>query len=57
MSLGLGDIAPNFKAKTSLGVIDFYEYLGKSWGNTFLSPCRLYASLHNGTWTYSSTKR
>jgi thioredoxin-dependent peroxiredoxin len=38
MSLRLGDIAPNFKAKTSLGVIDFYEYLGKSWGILFSHP-------------------
>ncbi|MDB5017360.1 MAG: hypothetical protein JWQ84_2192, partial [Mucilaginibacter sp.] len=26
MSLRLGDKAPNFKAKTSEGEIDFYEY-------------------------------
>jgi len=38
MSLRLGDIAPNFKVKTSLGVIDFYEYLGKSWGILFSHP-------------------
>jgi len=38
MSLGLGDIAPNFQVKTSLGVIDFYEYLGKSWGILFSHP-------------------
>ena len=38
MSLRLGDIAPNFKANTSLGVIDFYEYLGKSWGILFSHP-------------------
>ena len=38
MSLRLGDTAPNFKVKTSLGVIDFYEYLGKSWGILFSHP-------------------
>lgn len=38
MSLRLGDIAPNFKAKTSLGEIDFYEYLGNSWGILFSHP-------------------
>ncbi len=38
MSLRLGDIAPNFKAKTSLGEIDFYEYLGSSWGVLFSHP-------------------
>ena len=31
MSLRLGDAAPNFKAKTSQGDIDFYEFLGDSW--------------------------
>ncbi|WP_419800628.1 peroxiredoxin [Mucilaginibacter sp.] len=38
MSLRLGDQAPNFQAKTSLGEIDFYEYLGKSWGVLFSHP-------------------
>jgi len=36
--LRLGDIAPNFKAKTSVGEIDFYEYLGDSWGVLFSHP-------------------
>lgn len=38
MSLRLGDIAPNFQAKTSLGEIDFYEYLGDGWGILFSHP-------------------
>ncbi len=38
MGLRLGDIAPNFKAKTSQGDIDFYEYLGDSWGVLFSHP-------------------
>lgn len=38
MSLRLGDIAPNFKAQTSIGEIDFYEYLGDSWGVLFSHP-------------------
>ncbi len=38
MSLRLGDTAPNFKAKTTLGEIDFYEYLGTSWGVLFSHP-------------------
>jgi alkyl hydroperoxide reductase subunit AhpC len=38
MSLRLGDPAPNFKAKTSEGEIDFYEYLGNSWGVLFSHP-------------------
>ncbi len=38
MSLRLGDVAPNFKAQTSLGEIDFYEYLGNGWGVLFSHP-------------------
>lgn len=38
MSLRLGDAAPNFKAKTSEGEIDLYEYLGDSWGVLFSHP-------------------
>lgn len=38
MSLRLGDIAPNFKAVTTFGEIDFYEYLGNSWGILFSHP-------------------
>lgn len=38
MSLRLGDPAPNFKAKTTEGEIDFYEYLGNSWGVLFSHP-------------------
>jgi len=38
MSLRLGDTAPNFKAKTSQGDIDFYEFLGDSWGVLFSHP-------------------
>ena len=38
MSLRLGDAAPNFKAMTTKGEIDFYEYLGDSWGVIFSHP-------------------
>lgn len=38
MGLRLGDIAPNFKARTSAGDIDFYEYLGTGWGVLFSHP-------------------
>lgn len=38
MSLRLGDPTPNFKAKTTEGEIDFYEYLGNSWGVLFSHP-------------------
>lgn len=38
MSLRLGDEAPNFQADTSIGKIDFYEFLGDSWGVLFSHP-------------------
>lgn len=38
MSLRLGDKAANFQAKTSTGDIDFYTYLGDSWGVLFSHP-------------------
>jgi thioredoxin-dependent peroxiredoxin len=38
MSLRLGDDAPNFKAVTTEGEIDFYEYLGNGWGILFSHP-------------------
>jgi len=38
MSLRLGDVAPNFKAQTTAGEIDFYEYLGNGWGVLFSHP-------------------
>jgi thioredoxin-dependent peroxiredoxin len=38
MSLRLGDVAPNFKAKTTEGELDFHEYLGNSWGILFSHP-------------------
>lgn len=36
--LRLGDIAPNFTAQTSEGEINFYDYLGNSWGVLFSHP-------------------
>ncbi len=38
MSLRLGDKAPNFKAKTTEGEIDFHEWLGDSWGVLYSHP-------------------
>lgn len=36
--LRLGSIAPNFKAKTTQGDIDFHEWLGDKWGILFSHP-------------------
>ena len=38
MGLRLGDIAPDFKAETSEGVLNFHEWLGNSWGILFSHP-------------------
>ena len=38
MSLHLGDEVPNFQAETTIGYVDFYEYLGDSWGVLFSHP-------------------
>ena len=38
MSIKLGDIAPDFNAESSLGNLNFYEYLGDSWGILFSHP-------------------
>ena len=37
-SLRLGDIAPDFKAQTSEGEIQFHQWLGDSWGVLFSHP-------------------
>ena len=38
MVLGLESNAPNFKALTTSGLIDFYDWLGNSWGLLFSHP-------------------
>ena len=38
MSLRINDIAPNFKAQTTSGEIDFHEWLGGQWGVLFSHP-------------------
>lgn len=37
-TLRLGDTAPDFKAETSMGTIQFHEWLGDSWGVLFSHP-------------------
>lgn len=38
MTLRLGDIAPNFEQQSSTGLINFYDFLGDSWGVLFSHP-------------------
>ena len=38
MSLRLGDTAPNFEQQSSEGLINFYDFLGNSWGILFSHP-------------------
>jgi alkyl hydroperoxide reductase subunit AhpC len=38
MSIKLGDTVPNFIADTTIGKIDFYEYLGNKWGVLMSHP-------------------
>jgi len=38
MAIRLGDIVPNFSAKSTIGNINFHEYLGNSWGILFSHP-------------------
>lgn len=48
MSLRLGDTAPNFEQQSSEGLINFYDFLGDSWGILFSHPAdyTLYAPLN-----------
>lgn len=38
MALRLGDTAPDFTADSSVGIINFYDFLGDSWGVLFSHP-------------------
>jgi alkyl hydroperoxide reductase subunit AhpC len=38
MSIRLGDVVPDFTATTTEGEINFYKYLGDSWGVLFSHP-------------------
>lgn len=38
MTIRLGDTAPNFEQDSNEGIINFYDYLGQSWGILFSHP-------------------
>jgi thioredoxin-dependent peroxiredoxin len=38
MSIRIGDEAPNFKAQTTEGLIDFHQWIGNSWAVLFSHP-------------------
>ncbi len=38
MAIKLGQVAPNFTAQTSMGELNFHEWLGDSWGMLFSHP-------------------
>ena len=38
MTIALGEVAPDFEAKTTEGTIRFHEWLGDSWGVLFSHP-------------------
>ncbi len=37
-TIRLGDTAPNFTANSSMGTVNFYDYLGDGWGILFSHP-------------------
>jgi alkyl hydroperoxide reductase subunit AhpC len=49
MSLRLGDIAPDFTAKTTEGEIHFHEWLGDKWGVLYSHPADFTTGLYNRT--------
>ena len=46
MPIRLGDIAPDFSADSTAGVIHFHDFLGDGWGSYSVTS-RLHTGLHN----------
>ncbi|HLZ96527.1 MAG TPA: hypothetical protein VKP66_01190 [Steroidobacteraceae bacterium] len=46
MSLRINDTAPNFKAKTTQGSIDFHEWIGNRWVILFSHPVGIRGDTH-----------
>ena len=47
MSLRINDTAPNFKAKTTQGEIDFHEWIGDKLGDPVFASQGLHAGVHD----------
>ena len=47
MSLRINDIAPDFTAQTTQGMVRFHQWIGDSYAVLFSQPERLHAGVHH----------